>query len=129
MEQWKAISGYEGLYEVSDMGRVMCLPRYHHNANGGYITKKKIKKQRPDSRGYYLIVDLINGEGKKVTRLVHRIVAKHFIENPLNLPQVNHKKGNKKDNRKSTRLNSSHVKISYAVFCLKKKKKKKKKKT
>src|SRR5207302_6652773 len=31
------------------------------------------------------------------------------------------------EDRKSTRLNSSHVKISYAVFCLKKKKKKKKK--
>src|SRR5207302_6308993 len=31
-----------------------------------------------------------------------------------------------RSDRKSTRLNSSHVKISYAVFCLKKKKKKNK---
>src|SRR5438874_3113128 len=40
---------------------------------------------------------------------------------------ANNKDGPELD-RKSTRLNSSHVEISYAVFCLKKKKKKTKNK-
>src|SRR5690554_7365906 len=42
-------------------------------------------------------------------------------------PQLQRTQQQLGEDRKSTRLNSSHVRISYAVFCLKKKKKKKKK--
>src|SRR5436305_12080465 len=56
-----------------------------------------------------------------------------FVEMFILLNRVEHEcrnrfAGQTKTDRKSTRLNSSHVRISYAVFCLKKKKKKKKKK-
>lgn len=92
-EEWVSINGYEGLYEVSTSGRVRSLPKKH-----GFLLKNlRIKKPVIDKYGYYRM-NLWKG-GKRETVLVHRLVAKAFITNKLNLKEVNHKNEIKTDNR------------------------------
>ena len=83
MEIWKVIEDYEGLYEVSDHGRI-------RNQKG------KILSSRYTKTGYELI-DLYKNKSSK-TFYVHRLVASTFIDNPDNLPCVNHKDENKQNN-------------------------------
>ena len=99
-EIWKPIKGYEGIYEVSDLGRVRSLPRpkTSRNASGEFTftTKPKILKAFEQNGGYQRISF---GRGKnKVAIFVHRLVAQAFIPNPDNLPHVNHKDENPKNN-------------------------------
>lgn len=82
MEQFRTISDYEGLYEVSNYGNVKSL---NYNRTG----KEKILKPQADTKGYLFVILYKNG--KKKHHKVHRLVASAFIENPDNLPQVNHK--------------------------------------
>lgn len=74
-EEWRAIKGYEGLYEVSDCGRVK-------NRYGKIIAQEKTKI------GYLRVHLWKNGEGKHLS--VHRLVAEAFIPNPDNKPCVGH---------------------------------------
>lgn len=83
--EWRAIPGYEGLYEVSDFGSVRSLFRY----------KKQLKPSK-QSNGY-LSVDLFKEKRRKHC-LIHRLVAMAFIPNPENLPQINHKDENRTNN-------------------------------
>lgn len=99
MEKWKSVAGYEGFYEVSDKGRVRSLDRFARNSRNGDLTrfvKGKIKKQT-ECCGYLCVT--LNRDGKWKAASVHRLVAVAFLDNPLNLPQVNHKDENKKNNR------------------------------
>lgn len=91
-EVWKPVKEYEGLYEVSSFGRIKSFYGYY---SGGYgrILKPILNKKDPD---YYRIG--LNKNGIATKLLVHRIVACNFIENPLNLPCVNHKNFNRLDN-------------------------------
>ena len=89
MEVWKDIVGYEGLYQVSDWGNVRSL-NYNHTG------KTRLLKPAKDSRGY-LYVCLSKG-GKQKFMSVHRLVAKAFIPNPLNLPVINHRDENPANN-------------------------------
>ena len=91
IEIWKHVVGYEGLYEVSSLGRVRSLDRY----DGRAYKRSRILKPRIHSN--YLAVNLCNG-GKCREQLIHRLVAKTFIPNPNNLPMVNHKDENKLNN-------------------------------
>ena len=84
-EEWKSIKGYEGLYEVSNMGRVKSL-RYG---------KERIMST-PDNSTGYRNVELNNKEPKR--KMIHRLVAEAFIPNPMNLPVVNHLDGDKHNN-------------------------------
>lgn len=82
MEIWKDIKGYEGLYQVSNLGRVR--------------SKTKLLHLNTNTYGYKHVT-LSKGNVKK-TILVHRLVASSFIENPIGLPQINHKDGDKSNN-------------------------------
>jgi len=97
-EIWKDVKGYEGLYKVSNLGRVISLDRYRVDKNGvRYFLKGRIKKQTY-TRGNYLFVTLYKDNKPWMAR-VNRLVALNFIENPLNLPQVGHWDDDKENNR------------------------------
>ena len=83
-EIWRSIDGYEGLYEISNMGRVKT---YRSN---------KVLKNSVRPRGY-LFVTLYNG-GTHKSHSIHRLVAQAFISNPNNYPIINHKDGNPSNN-------------------------------
>lgn len=93
MEKWKNVVGFEGLYQVSDMGNVRLYP-YHkskNHPNAGII------KLIPIS-GNYQVVNLTKNKIKKQFR-VHRLVCEAFIPNPLNKPFVNHIDTNPANNK------------------------------
>ena len=93
IEIWKDIDGYDGVYQVSNMGRVRSKNRKVYN----YIKPGRILKPALNHPGGYLTIGLSNGNKKQKHAYVHRLVAQAFIPNPNNLPQVNHKDFNKKN--------------------------------
>ena len=100
-EVWKKVVGFEGLYEVSSMGRVRCIGRYVEKLNHGtkvnaYYTPR-ILEQRYVPEGY-LLVSLNSGKNQQSFR-VHRLVAQAFIPNPDSKPFINHINGHPDDNR------------------------------
>ena len=87
-EVWKDVEGYEGLYQVSNFGR---LKSFKVN-NEPRILKNTNKK------GWYFTI-VLQGKNKPTkTDRIHRLVAKLFLENPNNYPEVNHKDMNKQNN-------------------------------
>ena len=97
-EIWKDIAGYEGKYQVSNLGRVRSLDRMVRRKNG-YILRCKGQLIEPTNhKSGYIYIGLTK-DGKKNTLKLHRIVATAFIPNPDNLPHVNHKDENPKNNR------------------------------
>jgi len=85
IEIWKTIEGYEGLYEISNLGNLKRVKNTHYN------------KSSLDDDGYLHIGLCKNCKSKNF--FIHRLVALAFIPNPENKPQVNHKNGIKTDNR------------------------------
>lgn len=97
LEVWKDIRDYEGLYQGSNWGRVKSLDRWVKDTNGSLrFYKGKILKPVTNSRGYFQVGLCKNGKVK--FHLVHRLVAEAFLDNPDNLPCVNHKDENKQNN-------------------------------
>ena len=88
-EIYKDVSGYEGLYQVSNFGNVRSL-NYNHTG------QTRILRPVKDRYGY-LLVDICKDGNRKKHR-VHRLVAQAFIPNPDNLPEINHKDENKENN-------------------------------
>lgn len=94
-ETWIEIKGYEGSYEISNLGRVKSLSRKICNGTGFYISNTKILKGHMNTNGY------IQVELKGKSMLVHRLVAEGFVFNSENKPQVNHIDGDKTNNKVS----------------------------
>lgn len=90
MEIWKDIEGFEGYYQVSNLGNVKSL-NYKRSGKAKLLSPKKHNKG-------YLQIQLNNGNANK-TFTIHRLVAQAFISNPDKLPCVNHKDEDKTNNR------------------------------
>lgn len=104
-EKWKDINNYEGIYQVSNLGRIKSLERFRKTRkfNGeqtGYIQEESLRKLKVVERNNtkYNQITLIK-DGKPKTFYVHRLVAKAFIKNPHNKYYVNHKDGNGLNNK------------------------------
>ena len=96
-EIWKSIEGFEGLYEVSNMGRVKALDRYVMNNGGLQHKAERILKQNVQKNRYALVV--LCKDGKTYPKLVHRLVAIAFIPNPDNKPIIDHIDTNPTNNK------------------------------
>ena len=96
--EWLPIKGYEGLYEVSNDGRVRSLDRTVsvRKPDAPFKTIKGTEVKQWSAHGYRYVSLMSNG--KKHGLRVHRLVAQAFIPNPSNKPTVNHKNGDKSDN-------------------------------
>lgn len=95
VEIWKDIEEYEGLYQVSNLGRVKSLKR--KSDVDGRTIKSKILKTGLNNPGYEFIVLRKNSLSKN--KMIHRLVAETFTSNPNNYYCVNHIDGNKLNNR------------------------------
>ena len=89
-EIWRDVKGYEGYYQVSNLGNVKTL-----HANKGHTTR--LMSLAPHPRGYKQV--LLCKDGKHTSILVHRLVAAAFVPNPNNYNEVNHISEDKHDNR------------------------------
>ena len=101
MEFWKDIEGYEGLYQVSNLGRVRSLDRVvQRNTFCGQIQQRRkgrILKTIRKPEGY--VFCSLSRDNTPETKTIHRLVAEAFIPNPNNYPCVNHRNEDKTDNR------------------------------
>ena len=95
-EIWKDVLGYEGIYQVSNFGKVVSLPRVWVSGNGVLRKHGGCVLSQNIGRGYFRVK--LSKDGIKEIISVHRLVAKAFIENNNNLETVNHKDGNKLNN-------------------------------
>lgn len=99
-ERWEDIEGYEGMYQVSNHGRVRSLDRMVKRRMNGkeFMVNRSgsIMSLSPRPNGYLRIE--LNKNGKRETFSVHRLVALHFIANSQNKREVNHIDGDKENN-------------------------------
>lgn len=103
-EIWKDINGFEGRYQVSNLGRVRSLGftwKVFNYKSGRYLNIKRegrIRKLIIGKKWGYYMVNLANSDGQIKTYIVHKLVAMAFLPNPDNLPEINHKDENKLNN-------------------------------
>lgn len=91
-EEWRDIKGYEGKYQISNMGRVKSL--HYHRGNNERVLKPRYPLPPQNEYGYVVL-----SKNNKIQHFyVHRLVAEYFVPNPEDKPYVNHKDGNKRNN-------------------------------
>lgn len=90
----KNLLGYEGLYLIDSLGNIVSCPRQNGSR---FVNQYKILGTKTNKFGYKEVA--LSKDGKTKTVLLHRLIAIHFVDNPHNLPCVNHKNGIKTDNR------------------------------
>lgn len=96
-ELWKDIKGFEGLYQISNYGRIRGLLRMKQNGSKQNIVLDRIKPSYKAYKGYYICNLWKNGV--QHTLKTHRLVGIHWVNNPHNYPQLNHKDKDKSNNR------------------------------
>lgn len=99
MELWLPIIGYEGYYEISNLGRVRSLDRFVRHWRGGEsFIKGKVLKQHPHPKTKYLYLILIK-KNVYFRKAVHRLVGEHFLPIPeAEQIQINHRDSNRQNN-------------------------------
>lgn len=115
-EEFRWIKGYEGIYKISNLGRVYSVPRVDslmRNKGGCFVSTQK-------NRGGYVVISL-NKDGKQHSHILHRLVAQTFIPNPCNKPEVDHIDANKDNNtavnlRWCTRKENINNPITHALM-------------
>lgn len=97
-EIWHPCAGFETHYEVSNFGNVRSIERYANNGHNNGVRKLTSKMLKPclGKAGYLLVTFSVDNTPS--SHNVHRLVARAFISNESNKPQVNHKDGNKQNN-------------------------------
>ena len=96
-EIWKDVPGYEGLYQVSNFGKVIALSKEFLVGKGTVIVHKQKEISFHHKRRYFQVA--LNNKGKRKYVSVHRLVAQAFIPNPDNKPCIDHIDGNRANNR------------------------------
>ena len=97
MEIWKDVVGYEGIYQVSNEGRIKRIGKYRNQVTEW--ESNKILKPAIKNNGYMYCQ--LSRDNKTSPKMVHRLVAEAFIDNPHNKPTVNHIDGNRTNNNVS----------------------------
>ena len=95
---YKPIKGFEGFYEINELGQIRSVDRIVE-CKDGRIRKYKGKELKLQKNQYGYGTVLLRKNGVAKTFQVHRLVARTFLPNPENLPEVHHKNHNKEDNR------------------------------
>ena len=97
-EIWKDVKGYEGLYQVSNLGRIKSSKRKVHAGRNRtrWQYERIMSNYRTNGNGYKIVG--LNKEGKSKNKYIHRLVAETFLENPNNYKYINHKDENKANN-------------------------------
>lgn len=91
-EMWKPVLGFEGLYEISNLGRVNRLKRVIRQkarVMQNHTLKEMFLKIQTNIDGYYVVK--LSKNGRVYEKRINRLIAEAFIPNPKNLPVVNHK--------------------------------------
>lgn len=102
-EEWRDVIGYEGLYAISNYGRAISLPRIIEYSNGrhrptkGRLLKLWNSSYSNEDGNYYKLIT-ITTHNKPINEFIHRLVAKHFVDNPNNYNMVDHIDGNPSNN-------------------------------
>lgn len=101
MEFWKDVVGYEGYYQVSNLGNIRSVDRVIYSDKLHIGTKRKLdgKMLKPYVNAHRYLALTLTKNGKEKSLRVHRLVAEAFIKNPNNYDQINHIDGNRANNR------------------------------
>lgn len=97
VERWAPVEGFEGLYEVSDAGRVRSLDRRVPHGGHTKLMRSRVLKPRPTRNGYLRVS--LSSRGKTTDAYIHRLVACAFLGHPAEGVEVCHGNGNRVDNR------------------------------
>jgi len=106
-EIWKPVPGYEGLYDVSNHGRVRSHDQILNRKNGTVRWKGKVLKRQRGSKGHYGVN--LHKDGKSKTHYIHRLVAEQFLDNPEQHPLVRHLDDVKENNHVSNLAWGTHA--------------------